>query len=181
MAPVTGEALLAAIARDRDRDAFRQLFEAFAPRIKRFACGRGAPPALADEVVQEVMLKLWRKASLFDPARANAGTWIYSIARNCVLDRLRGERHPEIEDDDPNRVPPIAPDEQMEQAEGRHALTRALQELPSAEVDVLRGAYFQGLSMSEIASRDALPLGTVKTRMRNALRRLRPLLGRTNP
>lgn len=179
--PVGGEDLLLAIARHRDRDAFRHLFNDYAPRIKRFVCARGLADALAEEVVQDVMLKVWRKASLYDPGRAGASTWIHSIARNCLLDRVRGEQRPEVEDDDPTRVPAAAPDEDLALAEGRLALTRAMKALPSGESDVLRAGYFEGLSMREIAERQGLPLGTVKSRTRNALARLRSLLGRCAP
>ena len=179
--PPDGEALLAAISRSHDREAFRQLFNAYGPRVKRFLCARGAPEALAEEVVQDVMLKVWRKASLYDPTKAAAGVWIHSIARHCLIDRMRSERRPEIEPDDPNRVPPAPADEQFASAEGQRALTRAIQELPPTEVEVLRAAYFEGLSLREIAERQALPLGTVKTRMRTALQRLRSIIGRTAP
>jgi RNA polymerase sigma-70 factor (ECF subfamily) len=174
-----GEYLLAAIADSGDRDAFRQIFEIYGPRIKRYVCARGAAETVAEEVVQEVMLKVWRKASLYDPANAAVSTWIHSIARRCMLDRLRGERRPEVEDDDPNRVPQAPPDDDLALAESRFALTRAFEALPSGELDVLRAAYFEGLSMSEIAERQALPLGTVKTRTRNALAHLRSLLRRS--
>jgi RNA polymerase sigma-70 factor (ECF subfamily) len=174
-----GEYLLAAIADHGDRDAFRQIFEIYGPRIKRYVCARGAAETVAEEVVQEVMFKVWRRASLYDPARAGANTWIHSIARRCMLDRMRGERRPEVEDDDPNRVPQSPPDEDLALAENRFALMHAIEALPSCELDVLRAAYFEGLSMSEIAERQALPLGTVKTRTRNALERLRSLLRRT--
>ena len=174
--PFSGEYLLAAIADGGDRDAFRQIFEIYGPRIKRYVCSRGATETVAEEVVQEVMLKVWRKASLYDPTRAAANTWIHSIARRCMLDRLRGERRPEIEDDDPNRVEQSTPDEDLALAESQFALTHAIEALPSGELSVLRAAYFEGLSMSEIAERQELPLGTVKTRTRNALARLRSLL-----
>ena len=175
----SGEYLLAAIADNGDRDAFRQIFDFYGPRIKRYVCSRGASETVAEEVVQEVMLKVWQKASLYDPAKAAPNTWIHSIARRCMLDRLRGERRPEVEDDDPNRVEQSPPDEDLALAEGRFALTHAIEALPSGELDVLRAAYFEGLSMSEIAERQALPLGTVKTRTRNALARLRSLLRRS--
>jgi RNA polymerase sigma-70 factor (ECF subfamily) len=174
-----GEYLLAAIADSGDRNAFREIFEIYAPRIKRYVCARGAPETVAEEVVQEVMLKVWRKASLYDPAKAGVSTWIHSITRRCMLDRLRAERRPEIEDDDPHRVPRGPPDEDLALAESRFALTHAIQALPSGELEVLHAAYFEGLSMTEIAERQALPLGTVKTRSRNALARLRSLLRRS--
>src|SRR5215471_1517137 len=80
----SGESLLLAIAQRRDRGAFGQVFNAYGPRIKRYLCAHGAAPALADEVVQEVMLKVWSKAYLYDPAKAGANTWIHSIARHCL-------------------------------------------------------------------------------------------------
>ncbi|HEY0710358.1 MAG TPA: sigma factor, partial [Polyangia bacterium] len=98
------EDLLGAIATRRDRTAFADLFREFAPRIKAFLLARGVQRENADELVQDVMLTIWRRAEQFDKNRGAARTWIFTIARNCLVDRVRAARRPEAELDDPARV-----------------------------------------------------------------------------
>ena len=99
------EDLLAAVASTKDRDAFHSLFEYFAPRVKSFLRGKGTTPELAEEAVQEAMLKVWRKADQFDPAKASASTWIFAIARNTRIDLIRKTTRPELDPNDPALVP----------------------------------------------------------------------------
>jgi RNA polymerase sigma factor (sigma-70 family) len=180
--PVAGEAtaesLLAAVARDRDRAAFAQLFRLYGPRIKGYLGKRGADLATADELVQEVMLAVWRKAHQFDGARGNASTWIFTISRNTLFSHLRHVARPEVDPADPARVPAEAlPDEQLAALRDQAAVAAAMESLPPEQVEAIRGAYFQGQTLNEVAERQKVPLGTVKTRVRLALERLRRLVG----
>jgi RNA polymerase sigma-70 factor (ECF subfamily) len=160
--------------RDRkDQVAFAELFGHFAPRVKAFLLKSGASPELAEECTQEVMTTLWRKAHMFDPAKASVSTWIFTVARNRKIDILRKERRPEPED-----LPwgPEAEPEQEEvmviQQESRK-LGEALADLPDKQKDLILKAYYGELSHSEIAEQTGLPLGTIKSRIRLALDRLR--------
>lgn len=175
----TADQLLAAVAR-QDRDAFAQLFRLYAPKLKAQLVAKGAPRAAADELVQEVFLAIWRKAAQFDAARGSAAAWIFALGRNAFIDRIRRESRPEVDPHDPLFVPAEEPeqaDRLMVAAQERTALLGALAELPQEQRDVMQRAYFAGRSLAEIASETRLPLGTVKTRARLALVRLRERLG----
>ncbi len=101
--PDTGRlnALLLAVGHERDRSAFVALFDHFAPRVKAYLIRLGASGALAEDLAQEAMLIVWRKADLFDPAKASAATWLFTIARNLRIDAIRREKRPEFDPDDP--------------------------------------------------------------------------------
>ena len=173
----TAEALLAAVARGRDRNAFAALFRQYAPRIKSFLLSRGVLPDAADEVTQEIMLIVWRRADQFDPARGAARAWIFTITRNCLVDRVRASRRPEVDLDDPAlAVAPPTGEAQYLLREDHRALASAIDRLPGEQMDVLRGTYFRGRSLKDLADEQQVPLGTVKTRLRLALKRLRDLL-----
>ncbi|WP_170120333.1 sigma-70 family RNA polymerase sigma factor [Rhodovulum kholense] len=158
---------------ERDQTAFARLFAHFAPRVKAFLMKSGADAALAEECAQEVMATVWRKAHLFDPERASVATWIFTIARNRRIDALRKQRHPEPEDltwgpeHEPDQAETLALQQESEQ------LGRALQALPEAQRVLIERAYFGELSHREIAAETGLPLGTIKSRIRLALERLR--------
>ena len=168
---------MVAIRDQRDQSAFAELFGHFAPRVKAFLMKSGASPELAEEVTQEVMATLWRKAHMFDPAKASVSTWIFTIARNRKIDVLRKERRPEPED-----LPwgpeadPDAEDVMTLQQESEK-LGAALAELPEAQRELIVRAYYGDLSHSEIAAQTGLPLGTIKSRIRLALERLRRQMG----
>ncbi|WP_299369463.1 sigma-70 family RNA polymerase sigma factor [uncultured Tateyamaria sp.] len=157
----------------RDQAAFKELFEHFAPRVKGFLVKSGADASLAEECAQEVMATCWHKAHMFDPARASVATWIFTIARNRKIDLLRKQRRPEPEDlgwgpeEDPDQADVLALQQESEQ------LGRAIAELPAAQRELVQRAYFGDLSHSEIADQTGLPLGTIKSRLRLALERLR--------
>lgn len=162
-----------AIRDKQDQAAFAELFAHFAPRVKGFLMKSGADASLAEECTQEVMATLWRKAHMFDPARASAATWIYTIARNRKIDALRKQRRPEPED------LPWGPEAEPEQADAiglkqeTEQLAVAIKELPEKQRSLIEQAYFGDLSHSEIAEITGLPLGTIKSRIRLALERLR--------
>ncbi len=166
-------ALVRRIHMDRDRKAFAQIFSHFAPRVKSFLMRGGSGETLAEECTQEVMATLWQKAHLFDPSRASVSTWIFTIARNKKIDALRKQKRPEPEDLPwgPEAEPDQADVLVMQQETTR--LAQAVAELPEKQRLLIEQAYFGDLSHSEIAEETGLPLGTIKSRIRLALERLR--------
>jgi len=157
----------------QDKDAFAKLFRHFAPRVKAFLIRSGSDSGLAEECAQEVMAALWHKAHMFDPARASAATWIFTIARNRRIDAIRKQRRPEPEeltwgpDHEPDQADALAL-----QQESEH-LSEAIAALPDKQRELIEKAYFSDLSHREIADETGLPLGTIKSRIRLALDRLR--------
>ena len=164
--------------RDRqDRKAFAALFQHFAPRVKSFLMKSGAPESMAEECTQEVMATLWTKAHMFDPARAGASTWVFTIARNKKIDALRKMRRPEPEE--LSWGPEAEPDQAdvMAMRQDNERLVKAIKDLPEKQRELIERAYFGDLSHSEIADVTGLPLGTIKSRIRLALERLRHAMG----
>lgn len=165
--------LLRQVAEAQDRGAFAALFAHFGPRVKAYLMKSGADAASAEECAQDVMVTVWRKAEQFNPARASAATWIFTIARNRRIDMLRRDKRPEPED--LSWGPEAEPDQedalvlQQETAQ----LAEALKSLPEAQRKMIERAYFNDLSHSEISAATGLPLGTIKSRIRLALERLR--------
>ena len=161
------------IQANQDQQAFAELFSYFAPRVKAFLIKSGANPGLAEECTQEVMATLWHKADLFDPSRASVSTWIFTIARNKKIDALRKQRRPEPEDLawGPEAEPEAA-DVLALQQETKN-LSKAITRLPEQQRDLIKRAYYGDLSHSEIAAETGLPLGTIKSRLRLALVKLR--------
>lgn len=170
--------LILAIARSGDRDAFARLFSFYAPRLKSYLIRMGAPAGVAEELAQEAMISIWRKAGLFDPARASAATWIFRIARNLRLDALRRETSAAAYRPDPSDEPdpPASPEAAQLAQQGAAQLRTAMATLAPEQVEVLRLSYFQDRPHTEIAEQLNLPLGTVKSRIRLALQRLRNAL-----
>ncbi len=166
------------IAANADRAAFAQLYLHFAPRVKGYLMRLGADAGLAEDLAQEVLLTVWRKAAHFDRRQSSVSTWLYTIARNRRIDVLRRERRPELDPEDPALVPaaPVAADVAMDQSRRDASLRAAIAELPAEQSELLRLAFYEGKSHSEIAVARALPLGTVKSRMRLAFNRLRRAL-----
>jgi len=171
-------ALMLAVGRERSRPAFGVLFGYFAPRLKSYLMRLGADPGQAEELVQEVMLLVWHRAETFDPSQANASTWVFTIARNKRIDVIRRERHPEIDLSDPALVPePAEPADRVLETSQRNARLRAaIGTLPSEQADLLRLAYYDDKPHSTISAERGIPLGTVKSRLRLAVDRLRRLL-----
>ena len=161
------------IKNDQDEAAFAELFDHFAPRVKGFLIKSGADASLAEECAQEVMATCWHKAHMFDPSRASVATWIFTIARNKKIDVLRRQRRPEPED--LGRGPEEEPDQDdvIVLQQETELLGRAMAELPAAQRELIERAYFGALTHSEIAAETGLPLGTIKSRIRLALERLR--------
>lgn len=165
--------MMIAVRDRKDRAAFAALFSHFAPRIKGFLMKAGSDAATAEECAQDVMTTVWQKAHLFDPARASVSTWVFTIARNRRIDIARKDRRPEPEElgwaqeDEPDQADVYAA------AEETRRLQAALAELPEKQRALIQRAYFGDLSHSELAEETGLPLGTIKSRIRLALDRLR--------
>jgi RNA polymerase sigma-70 factor (ECF subfamily) len=172
-------ALVEAIADRQDRDSFAELFAHFAPRVKAFIMRGGADPDTAEELAQEAMVSVWRKAASFDRRKAAVSTWIFTIARNKRIDRLRRERRPAIDEADYllQVEPEPTADARLEQRETRVMLSRSVAELPDDQAEVVKMAFYEDKSHSVIAEELGLPLGTVKSRIRLALGRLRGMVG----
>jgi RNA polymerase sigma-70 factor (ECF subfamily) len=180
-APGHFDDLLVRLAQARDREAFQELFAHFAPRVKAYVMRLGASSQAADDLAQEAMLMVWRKAALFDPARASASTWIFTIARNLRIDLIRRDRRPRFDPDDPTLMPPpeTGAEESATVRERDEALRLALAELPPEQGEIVRLSFYSGKPHGEIAEALKLPLGTVKSRLRLAMARLRTALGET--
>ncbi len=170
--------MLDSVARTSDRAAFADLFAFFAPRVKMYLLRLGAGDAMAEELAQDVMLTVWRKAKTFDRSRASVSTWIFTIARNRRIDVLRREKRSELLTVEPVLEPtPIEPPDVAVNARQMEDLVRtAIEGLPEAQAEVLRYAFFEGKSHSEIAEETGLAIGTVKSRLRLAYDRLRQAL-----
>jgi RNA polymerase sigma-70 factor (ECF subfamily) len=185
--PETGSArmseLLAAVAQASDRQAFAQLFQYYAPRLKTYMRKLGTEDSQAEELAQEAMLTVWRKAAFFDPNRANAGTWIFAIARNLRIDLLRKEKRPEIDLDDPDLVPDPAPraDDVMAMDQSERRVRAAVSGLSAEQTEVVTLSFYEDTPHAEIAARLKIPLGTVKSRLRLAMKRIRSELGGQEP
>lgn len=168
-----------AIAIRADRSAFAALFQRYAGRIKAFLIRGGLPHEMAEELAQEVMVSVWRKAASFDPTRASVATWIYTIARNRRIDHLRKTlRHvPDPEDPLFAPEPEATPEQEAQQATRDGHVRAALANLSGDQFEVVHLAFFDGLSHGEIAEKLGAPLGTVKSRLRLSFQRLRGELG----
>ena len=176
---MSDEALLAAVADRGDRAAFVVLFERYAGRIKGYLIRSGAAEGVAEEVAQEVMVALWRRAASYDAARGSAATWIFTIARNRRIDLARRAARRGAGAEDPAIDPePAASAEADLAAAARDSRVRAaIAELSQEQREIVRLAFSDGLSHGEIAERTGLALGTVKSRLRLAFARLRRELG----
>jgi RNA polymerase sigma-70 factor (ECF subfamily) len=165
------------IARIRDRSRFAELFGYFAPRLKSYFMRLGQGSDVAEELAQETMLAVWRKASTFDPARASAATWIFTIARNLRVDRLRRERDPaQLSEYYYEREPAATPSDDFISTERANRVRDALAALSRDQLDVIRLSFFEDRSHAEISKELNIPLGTVKSRVRLAVERLRVLV-----
>ncbi len=186
--PITGEsqpdeqAVFASavedIAQKQCRKAFTLLFEFFAPRLKSFMLRLGTDATQAEELAQEVMITVWRKAGQYDRAQASVSTWIFRIARNRRIDAWRRQKKLDAEADDPLLSPSELPhpEDEYHLRETETRVRSAMMHLPEDQLRLLKAAFFEGLSHSEIAERMNLPLGTVKSRIRLAFQKLRPRL-----
>lgn len=168
---------LTLIGANQDRAAFTRLFRHFAPLIKAFAlAGSSLSASVADELVQEVMIKVWQKAGAFNPDKAAASTWIYTIARNCRTDMFRRLQ----KFDTPVAAEDVFPDQEGEEPfallqgkRSRERVRELMQGLPADQMQILAKVYMEGKSHAEAAAELDLPLGTVKSRVRLAIQKLK--------
>lgn len=178
---VTGDMarLLAIVGKEQDIEAFECIFRVYAPRVRAYMLKRARDGQLAEELMQETMMTVWRKAAQFDAGKGNPSAWIFTIARNLRIDSLRRARTPDFDPNDPAFVPEPEPsaDTAILARETEARLHAALRDLPKEQHDLLRMAFFDEVSHSEIAQRLDLPLGTVKSRIRLAFAKLRAALG----
>ena len=179
-AAVDWAALIGRVASRGDREAFGALFEHFAPRIKGFLIRTGCSADEAEEIAQVTMIAVWSKAAQFDPASAGAAAWIFTIARNQRIDAVRraarvGRPGPETAlDEEPD--PGLPADSIMARVEDTARVTAAIEKLSAEQSTVIRLSFIEEQPHSEIATALGLPLGTVKSRIRLAMNRLRQLL-----
>ena len=167
--------LLRRIAQRTDAAAFHELYQSYGPRVKAYLRRRGADHSTAEDLAQETLLAVWRRAALYVEEKGSVSTWIFTIARNLWIDRLRKEvawqELPKAHAEESSPEP--LPDAVVSENEVSLRVRAALAQLPAEQQRVIELAYLEGLSHGEIAARLALPLGTVKSRVRIAYQRLR--------
>jgi RNA polymerase sigma-70 factor (ECF subfamily) len=171
--------LLLAIAENRDKEAFRRLFDHFAPRIRGFIISKGSDREMSEDVVQETFINIWKKAYLFDPEKASASTWIFAIARNTRIDLFRKFNRPAPDFDDPAMITEPEPNahQMIARKEDSVRLRKVVSHLPKEQQEVLRLAFFEEKAHAEVAKELGIPLGTAKSRIRLALSRMRSEFG----
>jgi RNA polymerase sigma-70 factor (ECF subfamily) len=170
---------MARIVGTRDRAAFKLLFLAYAPKVKTYLIRHGAAAPQAEELAQEALLTLWRKADYYDPQRASVAAWLFTIARNLRIDAIRKEQSaiayalavPAVEETH------HSPEDDSEAAEREVRIREAVRVLPPEQMEVIRLSFFFDKPHAEIARELSLPLGTVKSRLRLAVARLKAGLG----
>jgi len=170
--------LITRVAQNRDRQAFAQLFDHFAPRLKSFMMRKNTSAELAEDLVQEAMIAVWTKAALYEPSKGSVTTWVFTIARNQRIDRIRRDVHmptTELGDyDEPSEAP--EGEELLGRKQEDGLVARALQAIPEEQRQILVLSFVEEMPQSEIATKLAIPLGTVKSRMRLAYGHLRRIL-----
>lgn len=176
-------ALVVAVGKDRDRKSFAKLFKHFAPLIKSFAQAsrqEGWFPGIAEDLVQEVMIKVWQKAEAYDPKKASATTWIYTVARNCRIDMLRRKsniQHLPIKNEDLwHELDKDTPISFFSQKRTEEQVKESLCRLPREQNEIIRKVYLEGKSHVETSNELNIPLGTVKSRVRLGLQKLQLLV-----
>jgi RNA polymerase sigma-70 factor (ECF subfamily) len=170
--------LLVLVAEKQDRTAFAELFSYYAPRVKSYLMRLGADGAAAEEITQDVMVTVWRKATLFDRAQASVSTWIFRIARNRRIDVFRRTKRPDLDPEEAMILPAAAeaPGERIEAMQTEARVREAMRDLPEEQLLLLRLAFYEGLSHREIAEKLDVPLGTVKSRIRLAFAKMKSRL-----
>jgi RNA polymerase sigma-70 factor (ECF subfamily) len=170
--------LLVAVAARQDRQAFSELFAYYAPRVKSYLMRLGANGGSAEEIAQDVMVTVWRKAELFDRRQASVSTWVFRIARNRRIDVFRRAQKPALDPEEPMILPAgvEAPGDRLETMQTEVRVRAALKDLPEEQTAMLKLAFYEGLSHREIADRLDVPLGTVKSRIRLAFLKMKSRL-----
>ena len=166
---------MAAVSVRRDRASFMRIYDHFAPRLQRYLRNLGVPESIADELVQEALLTLWRKAAMFDPTRAGLSTWLYRVARNLYIDHVRKEPHWLPIQDGLDRLDHAESEQRISQPESffdQDLLKQAIDRLPPVQAKLVRMCYLESKSHSEIAGELDMPLGTVKSSLRRSFAKL---------
>ncbi len=166
---------VAGVATRQDVDCFMRIYDHYAPRLLRYLLSLKAGPAQAEELVQDAMLRLWRRADMFDPARASLATWLFRVARNLHIDSVRSEPHwLDIQDalDWLDRPESESGTSSTEAFTDHAGLVRAIDRLPATQARLIRMSYFESKSHSEIAHELGMPLGSVKSNLRRAFAKL---------
>lgn len=172
--------LAAAVAERGDQAAFMRIYDHFAPRLRRYLSHLGAAGAQADELVQDTLLALWRKAALFDPSRASLDAWLFRVARNLYIDRARREPHwrPLQEGLDHLDAACLAALEPAPEGfVDQRALGAAIDRLPALQARLVRMSWLEAHSHREIAEALGMPIGSVKSALHRAMERLRTAMG----
>lgn len=164
------------IAEQRDRASFMQLFDHFAPRVNSYLRQQGANESLAEDLCQEILLTVWRKAGQYDPSKAAVSTWLFRIARNRMIDHLRRERGIAYDSED-DAAADLVSDEDVSLNVDGSRIRELVSDLPPQQVEAVYKSYFEGKSHGEIAAETGMPLGTVKSNLRRAVLSLRRQLG----
>lgn len=175
MTAAQGADLVMAVARQRDKAAYAALYRYYAPRITSYLMKQGATLSEGEEITQETFLTVWSKADQFDPHKAAVSTWLFTIARNKRIDALRRQTHIEVDDADPLLVPEAPADghDVVDARERQEAVAEALAALPADQATVMRLSFYEDKTHAEIASALNVPLGTIKSRLRLAFKRVR--------
>ncbi|RLW60746.1 MAG: hypothetical protein B6D70_10235 [gamma proteobacterium symbiont of Stewartia floridana] len=170
---------LRSVAERRDRHAFEQLYGYFAPKIKGYMLRQGADDASADDLAQETMVQIWRKANHYDPQKAAVSTWVFRVARNLQIDRMRKLKFYEValNTEASSTLENLQHNEQLEHRTDTDKLRKLIGELPEEQMEVVQLAFFEGLSHSEVSCRLSIPVGTVKSRLRLAFGKLKIGMG----
>lgn len=171
-------ALLQKVGAEKDKAAFEALFHYFAPRVKSYMLKSGMGEAAAEEIVQNTFVTVWEKAASFDPGKAAASTWIFTVARNKRIDALRREKHIEANSESPalDLASVEPPQDAYAGAQDVEKLNAAIDSLPPEQAALLRMAFYDDMSHSDISAETHIPLGTVKSRLRLALEKLRSMM-----
>lgn len=170
---------LLAVANKRSREDFAKLYEHFAPRLKAYMMRNGADAATADDLAQEALAQVWRKADRYDPSKAAASSWIFRVARNLQIDKFRKKKFQEVDLEAVAERPDVgidSHDRSIARIDSQR-VHELIQSLPQDQLDVVHLAFFQGLTHTEIGIHLDIPLGTVKSRLRLAFNRLRQTIG----
>ncbi len=168
--------IMSKIAHDRDRSAFATFFDYFAPKVKAYSHAKQPGAELmADELVQDVMLRVWEKAHTYKAELASVSTWLFTLSRNCRIDQLRRTKKTvPLDSDDIWYEEETAPDPflSLQQQRADHGVRDSMKDLPEEQIQVLTKVYIQGKTQQQTSDELGLPLGTVKSRVRLALKKL---------
>ncbi len=161
------------IAKHQDKQAFIKLFSYYAPRLKSFLMRGGFPEQKAEELAQETLLVVWKRAKSFNPKKASPSTWIYTIARNKKIDYLRKHLRPEPNPEDLKHDDQTHPIDALQRKQESEEITKLMKDLPKEQAKLIKKAFYEDKSHQEIADETSIPLGTVKSRIRLALKKLK--------